>query len=72
MKPSACWLASVASGEAVEPKPSPRASVPISTGRWDSSPVIKALARHHVTDVEATHPTLEEVFLGYYSEEARP
>jgi ABC-2 type transport system ATP-binding protein len=38
----------------------------------DLDPVIKALARHHVTDIEAAHPTLEEVFLGYYSEEARP
>jgi len=37
----------------------------------DLDPVIKALARHHVADVEATHPTLEEVFLGYYREEAR-
>ncbi|HEY2334143.1 MAG TPA: ABC transporter ATP-binding protein [Solirubrobacterales bacterium] len=32
-------------------------------------PVIKALAEHHVTDIEAVHPTLEEVFLGYYREE---
>ncbi len=32
-------------------------------------PVIKALAAHHVTDIEAVHPTLEEVFLGYYREE---
>jgi ABC-2 type transport system ATP-binding protein len=38
----------------------------------DLDPVIKALARHHVTDVEASHPTLEEIFLGYYGEEARP
>jgi len=37
----------------------------------DLDPVIKALARHHVTDIEAAHPTLEEVFLGYYGEEAR-
>ncbi|HET9185228.1 MAG TPA: ABC transporter ATP-binding protein [Solirubrobacterales bacterium] len=32
----------------------------------DLDPVIKALAGHHVTDIEAVHPTLEEVFLGYY------
>jgi ABC-2 type transport system ATP-binding protein len=37
------------------------------TGELD--PVIKALAEHHVTDIEAVHPTLEEVFLGYYREE---
>ncbi len=29
-------------------------------------PVVKALAAHHVVDLEAGHPTLEEVFLGYY------
>jgi ABC-2 type transport system ATP-binding protein len=32
----------------------------------DLDPVLKALAAHHVTDLEAVHPTLEEVFLGYY------
>jgi ABC-2 type transport system ATP-binding protein len=32
----------------------------------DLDPVVKALARHHVVDMEAGHPTLEEVFLGYY------
>ncbi|MGN6588540.1 MAG: ATP-binding cassette domain-containing protein [Solirubrobacterales bacterium] len=32
----------------------------------DLDPVVKALAAHHVTDIEAVHPTLEEVFLGYY------
>ncbi|HEU4463078.1 MAG TPA: ABC transporter ATP-binding protein [Solirubrobacterales bacterium] len=32
-------------------------------------PVLKALAAHHVTDIEAVHPSLEEVFLGYYREE---
>ena len=32
----------------------------------DLDPVVKALARHHVLDLEATHPDLEEVFLGYY------
>jgi ABC-2 type transport system ATP-binding protein len=34
----------------------------------DLDPVVKALAAHHVTDLEAVHPTLEEVFLGYYRE----
>ena len=32
----------------------------------DLDPVVKALAHHHVLDLEATHPDLEEVFLGYY------
>jgi ABC-2 type transport system ATP-binding protein len=32
----------------------------------DLDAVVKALAGHHVTDLEAVHPTLEEVFLGYY------
>jgi ABC-2 type transport system ATP-binding protein len=32
----------------------------------DIDPVVKALAAHHVSDLEAVHPTLEEVFLGYY------
>jgi ABC-2 type transport system ATP-binding protein len=32
----------------------------------DIDPVLKALAVHHVTDLEATHPNLEEVFLTYY------
>jgi ABC-2 type transport system ATP-binding protein len=32
----------------------------------DLDPVVKALAIHHVTDLEVVHPTLEEVFLGYY------
>jgi ABC-2 type transport system ATP-binding protein len=32
----------------------------------DLDPVVKALAAHHVSDLEAVHPTLEEVFLGYY------
>lgn len=32
-------------------------------------PVIKALAAHRIVDLEAVHPTLEEVFLGYYREE---
>jgi ABC-2 type transport system ATP-binding protein len=29
-------------------------------------PVVKALAAHHVADLEVSRPTLEEVFLGYY------
>ena len=32
----------------------------------DLDPVVKALATHHVTDLEVSRPTLEEVFLGYY------
>jgi ABC-2 type transport system ATP-binding protein len=32
----------------------------------DLDPVVKALAAHHVTDLEAAPPTLEEVFLEYY------
>jgi ABC-2 type transport system ATP-binding protein len=28
--------------------------------------VIKAAARHTVTDMELVHPTLEEIFLTYY------
>ncbi|MGN6662968.1 MAG: ABC transporter ATP-binding protein [Solirubrobacterales bacterium] len=35
----------------------------------DLDPVVKALAAHHVLDLEAAHPSLEEVFLGYYREE---
>jgi ABC-2 type transport system ATP-binding protein len=31
-------------------------------------PVVKALAAHRVLDLEAVHPTLEEIFLGYYRE----
>jgi ABC-2 type transport system ATP-binding protein len=31
-------------------------------------PLVKALSRHHVADLEIVHPTLEEVFLGYYGE----
>ena len=31
-------------------------------------PVVKALAAHRVVDLEAVHPSLEEVFLGYYGE----
>jgi ABC-2 type transport system ATP-binding protein len=32
----------------------------------DLDPVIKAAARHRVTDIELARPTLEEVFLTYY------
>ncbi|HVV89218.1 MAG TPA: ABC transporter ATP-binding protein [Solirubrobacterales bacterium] len=32
----------------------------------DLDPVVKALAAHHVSDLEVSRPTLEEVFLGYY------
>jgi ABC-2 type transport system ATP-binding protein len=35
----------------------------------DFDQVLKVLAAHHVTDIEAVHPSLEEVFLGYYREE---
>jgi ABC-2 type transport system ATP-binding protein len=34
----------------------------------DLDPVVKALAAHHVTDLEVSRPTLEEVFLGYYED----
>jgi beta-exotoxin I transport system ATP-binding protein len=34
----------------------------------DIDAVIKAVAAHHVTDFELAHPTLEEVFLGYYQD----
>jgi ABC-2 type transport system ATP-binding protein len=35
----------------------------------DLDPVLKAIAAHHVLDLELTHPTLEEVFLTYYGGE---
>ncbi|HEY0345420.1 MAG TPA: ABC transporter ATP-binding protein [Solirubrobacteraceae bacterium] len=38
-------------------------------------PVVKAIARHHVRDLELAHPSLEEIFLTYYTaadEQARP
>jgi ABC-2 type transport system ATP-binding protein len=35
----------------------------------DLDPVVKALAAHHVTDLEVSRPTLEEVFLGFYEGE---
>jgi beta-exotoxin I transport system ATP-binding protein len=34
----------------------------------DLDAAIKAIARHHVLDMELTHPPLEEVFLTYYRE----
>lgn len=34
----------------------------------DLDAAIKAVARHHVLDMELTHPTLEAVFLTYYRE----
>jgi ABC-2 type transport system ATP-binding protein len=36
----------------------------------DLDAVVRELAGHYVVDLEATHPSLEEVFLGYYDEEA--
>ena len=36
----------------------------------DVDPVIKAIARHPIVDIEIAHPTLEEVFLTYYAEDA--
>ncbi|HMI81582.1 MAG TPA: ABC transporter ATP-binding protein [Solirubrobacterales bacterium] len=40
------------------------------TAGGDLDAVIRELAGHHVVDLEATHPSLEEVFLGYYEEGA--
>jgi ABC-2 type transport system ATP-binding protein len=34
-------------------------------------PVVKAIARHAVAELELAHPTLEEVFLTYYEEPGR-
>ncbi|MGB7588765.1 MAG: ABC transporter ATP-binding protein [Solirubrobacterales bacterium] len=34
----------------------------------DIDPVIKAISRHTVADLELAHPTLEEVFLTYYED----
>jgi ABC-2 type transport system ATP-binding protein len=39
------------------------------TGELDA--VLKALARHRVLDLEAVHPSLEQVFLGYYREDRK-
>jgi len=38
------------------------------TAGGDLDAVVRELAGHHVADLEATHPSLEEVFLGYYDE----
>ena len=38
------------------------------TAAGDLDAVVRELAGHHVVDLEATHPSLEEVFLGYYDE----
>jgi ABC-2 type transport system ATP-binding protein len=38
------------------------------TAAGDLDAVVRELAPHHVRDLEATHPSLEEVFLGYYEE----
>jgi ABC-2 type transport system ATP-binding protein len=38
------------------------------TAGGDLDAVVRELAGHHVHDLEATHPSLEEVFLGYYDE----
>ena len=39
----------------------------VVTGEFDR--VLKALAAHRVLDLEAAHPSLEEIFLDYYREE---
>ena len=31
--------------------------------------VVKAAARHTLLDMSVVHPTLDEVFMGYYEEE---
>ena len=41
-------------------------SAPHFKAHGDLDPVIKAAARHTVTDVELIRPTLEEIFLTYY------
>ncbi|HET7416782.1 MAG TPA: ABC transporter ATP-binding protein [Solirubrobacterales bacterium] len=38
------------------------------TAAGDLDPVVRELAGHHVVDLEATHPSLEDVFLGFYDE----
>ena len=40
------------------------------TAAGDLDAIVRELAGHHVVDLEATHPSLEEVFLGYYEEAA--
>ncbi len=37
-----------------------------TTGAIDA--VIKAAARHTVTDIELAHPTLDEIFLTFYGD----
>jgi ABC-2 type transport system ATP-binding protein len=34
--------------------------------------VVKALARHEIVDLELAHPSLEEIFLAFYSDEKEP
>jgi ABC-2 type transport system ATP-binding protein len=36
----------------------------------DLDPVVKAISRHRVIDLEFAHPTLEEIFLSYYEQDA--
>jgi ABC-2 type transport system ATP-binding protein len=38
----------------------------------DIDPVIKVAAHHRVTDMELTHPSLEEIFLTYYGANGEP
>ncbi len=38
------------------------------TAAGDLDAVVRELAGHHVVDLEAAHPSLEQVFLGYYEE----
>ena len=38
------------------------------TRRGDLDAVVRELAGHHVVDLEVAHPSLEEVFLGYYED----
>ncbi len=38
----------------------------------DLDPVIKEAAAHRVVDMELAHPTLEEIFLSYYSDRESP
>ena len=40
--------------------------------RGDIDPVVKAIARRPVLDLEVTHPTLEELFMGYYAAREGP
>jgi ABC-2 type transport system ATP-binding protein len=70
--------ATVQFAEAVEPgelRAIPGVSdVAVSDGRitfrvaGDVDPVVKAMAKHRVLELEFAHPTLEEVFLTYYEE----